>query len=130
MRRLYLLTTLILSVAIGRAQSMPTVSTEGNEIWYLIQFMNGGNAITAANNNAQITTAAAIASDEQLWKITGDATEGYSFTNKKGYTLYVPSASKNQMVSASTTPSGTSKFYITPTGNSSFSGGYELQPVG
>lgn len=130
MKRLFLLTTLILSVAIGRAQNMPTVSTEGNETWYLIQFMNGGNAITAANNNAQITTAAAIASDEQLWKITGDATEGYSFTNKKGYTLYVPSASKNQMVSASTTPSGTSKFYITPTGNSSFSGGYELQPVG
>lgn len=130
MKRLLLLATFILSVVAGKAQGMPTVSTDGNEVWYLIQFMNGGNALTAASNNAQITTASAIASDEQLWKITGNSTSGYTFTNKKGYTLYVPSANKNQMVSAAASPSGVSKFYINATGNSNYAGGFEIQPAG
>ena len=112
------------------AQGFPTISTDENTKWYLIQFMNGGNALTAENSGAQITTAAALGSDAQLWKITGDATNGYTFTNKKGYTLYVGSAAKNQMVSASTNASGVSKFFINATGNSSYSGGYEIQPKG
>ena len=43
--------------------------------------MNGGNALTAERAGAQITTATATGSDAQLWKITGDATNGYTFTN-------------------------------------------------
>ena len=66
------------------AQGFPTISTNENTKWYLIQFMNGGNAITAESAEAQITTATATGSDAQLWKITGDATNGYTFTNKKG----------------------------------------------
>ena len=74
--------------------------------------MNGGNALTAETSGAQITTSAAVGNDAQLWKITGDTSNGYTFTNKKGYTLYVASASKNQMVHANTTPNGVSKFFI------------------
>ena len=112
------------------AQGFPTISTDENTKWYLIQFMNGGNALTAENSGSQITTSAALGSDAQLWKITGDATNGYTFTNKKGYTLYVGSAAKNQMVNASTNASGVSKFFINATGNSNYSGGYEIQPKG
>ena len=121
---------LLLIIAQGFANSFPTISTVENEVWYLIQFMNGGNAFTASGNNAQISTSAAVSSDAQLWKITGDATDGYTFTNKEGYILYVPSADKNQMVSASSTPEGVTKFHINATTNSSYSGGYEIQPVG
>ena len=96
--------------------------------WYLIQFMNGGNALTAESSGSEITTAAATGSDAQLWKVTGNTTNGYTFTNKKGYTLYVSSAAKNQMVKASSSPSGVSKFVINATSNSSYSGGYEIQP--
>ena len=92
--------------------------------------MNGGNALTAETSGAQITTSAAMGSDAQLWKITGDATNGYTFTNKKGYTLYVGSAAKNQMVNAHTNASGVNKFFINATGNGSYSGGYEIQPKG
>lgn len=121
---------LFMGVASALAQGFPTISTNENTKWYLIQFMNGGNALTAENSGAQITTAAALGSDAQLWKITGDETNGYTFTNKKGYTLYVNSAAKNQMVHANATASGVSQFFINATGNSNYSGGYEIHPKG
>ena len=112
MKKLSILLLSLLCLVSLRAQEFPTISSEGNEVWYLIQFMNGGETFSANADGAQIATASATATDEQQWKITGNATDGYSFTNKKGYTLYVPSAAKNQMVSAATTPSGVSKFQI------------------
>ena len=92
--------------------------------------MNGGNALTAETADTQITTATATGSDAQLWKITGDATNGYTFTNKKGYTLYVGSAAKNQMVKAAASATGVSQFFINATTNGTYSGGYEIQPKG
>lgn len=113
------------------AQGFPTISDDENTQWYLIQFMNGGNALTAEKAGAQITTATAVASDAQQWKITGNNTVGYTFTNKKGYTLYVGSAEKNQMVHADASVSGkVSQFFITETQNPAYSGGFELNPKG
>ena len=114
-----------LSVMGALAQGFPTVSTDGNTVWYLIQFINGGNAITADESGVNVTTSAAVGKDAQLWKVTGDATGGYQLTNKKGYTLHVASAAKNQMVQASVTPGGVSKFVLTANGNN-----YEIQPKG
>ena len=114
----------------AKAQGFPTISTDDETKWYLIQFMNGGNALTAETSGAQITTATATGSDAQLWKITGDATDGYTLTNKKGYTLYVSSAAKNQMVKASSSKTGVYRFFINATGNSTYSGAYEIQPKG
>ena len=120
----------VFGTALGTAQGFPETSTDESSKWYLIQFMNGGNALTANTDGAQISTESALGNDAQLWKITGDATNGYTFTNKKGYTLYVSSADKNQMVKAATTPSGVSQFLISATSNSSFAEGFELQPKG
>ncbi len=64
------------------AQTFPTVSTSDNVVYYMIRFMNGGNAFTATTNNAQISTSAATAADGQLWRIEGNDSEGYTFTNK------------------------------------------------
>ena len=131
MKRFFtLLSCMVLGTACCLAQGFPTISTDDEVKWYLIQFMNGGNALTAETSGAQITTSTAVGNDAQLWKISGDATDGYTFTNKKGYTLYVGSAAKNQMVYANATASGVSKFFINATGNSSYSGGYEIQPKG
>ena len=66
------------------AEGKPTVSTPENEVWYLIQFMNDGNALTAESDGTQITISPATTDDSRLWKVTGDDTEGYTFTNKKG----------------------------------------------
>ena len=114
-----------LSVMGALAQGFPTVSTAENAVWYLIQFINGGNAITAETSGVNVTTSAAVGKPSQLWKVTGDATNGYQLTNKKGYTLHVASAAKNQMVQASATASGVSEFVLTANGSN-----YEIQPKG
>ena len=128
-RFLLAMLSITLSFAYAFSQGFPTISTDGNEKWYLIQFMNGGNALTASSTG-EITTSAALGNEAQLWKITGSSSEGYTFTNKKGYTLYVGSAAKNQKVHAGTTASGVSKFFINATKNSDYAGGYEIQPKG
>ena len=129
MKRFYLFISVLLFSLMGWAQGLPQASTDDNTIWYLIQFMNGGNAITAESSGANITTSKATGSDAQLWKLTGNSGTGYTFTNKKGYTLCVSSASKNVMVQAKSTASGVKKFVINPTSNSAFAGGYEIQPT-
>ena len=100
---------LLMGLTSAFAQGFPTISTDENTKWYLIQFSNGGDALTANTSGTQITIGAALGSNAQLWKITGNSTDGYTFTNKKGYTLYVNSAATNQMVNAATSPSGVSK---------------------
>ena len=124
---LSLLCVLLASVH-AMAQGFPTVSTEQETKWYLIQFMNGGNALTAETGGANITTSAAKGSKAQLWKITGSKTDGYVFTNKLGYVLGVTSAEKNQMVRANSSASGVYKFVINATTASGYSGAYEIQP--
>lgn len=124
---LSLLCVLLASVH-AMAQGFPTVSTEQETKWYLIQFMNGGNALTAETDGANITTSAAKGSKAQLWKITGSKTDGYVFTNKLGYVLRVTSAEKNQMVRANSSASGVYKFVINATTASGYSGAYEIQP--
>ena len=121
---------MILASAYAMAQDFPTVSTDEETKWYLIQFMNGGNALTAETDGANITTSTGKGSDAQLWKITGSKTQGYVLTNKKGYTLSVASSEKNQMVRAQSSASGSYKFAINTSTASGYSDGYEIQPSG
>ena len=121
--------SLFVTVAGLFAQGFPTISTDENTQWYLIQFMNGGNALTA-KADGQIATSAVTGEGSQQWKITGDETDGYTFTNKKGLVLYVDAAEKENMVKAAFTASGVSKFSITTTGNDQYSEGYEIHPKG
>ena len=132
MKERIIVTLLLIAGWLGAySQGFPTISTSENTKWYLIQFMNGGNAFTATQNNAEITTSAPVGNDAQLWKITGDETSGYTFTNKKGYTLFVGSAEKNQKVKATdSSTTGVTKFKINKTGYSNYSGSYEIQPTG
>ena len=123
-------TLLALFFLFTNAATLPTVSSGDKEVWYLIQFLNGGNVVTSASNGERIKTSIATASEEQLWKITGNETGGYSFTNKKGYTLYASSTNSGAVVYASQSPSGTSKFFIKPTTNNNYSGNFEIIPVG
>ncbi|MDO5461580.1 MAG: family 20 glycosylhydrolase [Bacteroidales bacterium] len=129
-RNIYTFLIILLSSACAFSQGFPEISTDENTKWYLIQFMNGGKAFTAPTSGSEIAVAAATGSDDQLWKITGDETGGYTFTNKKGYTLYVNSAALNQKVfAASDVTSGVKTFKISPTGYSGYSDGYEIQPT-
>ena len=127
-----LLSLLLTLVGTGTlyAGGLPDVSTNGHEVWYLIQFSNGGNAITAANNQANITTDVATGTDEQLWKVTGSEAEGYSLTNKKGYTLYTDQPAKNNMIKAASKAGQHHLFTFVKTTNGNYPGTYEIQPKG
>ncbi len=97
--------------------------------WYLIRFMNGGSVFAASTDGGEISVAKATASDEQLWKVEGDSELGYVLTNKLGLTLYVPSAEKEKKVHASSNPAGATRFLFTEPSNSSYAGGFEIQPL-
>ena len=111
------------------AGGLPQVSTDGNEVWYLIQFGNGGSVFNASSNNANITTASMTGDDAQLWKFEGNAS-GYTITNKLGYVLCSSNSNQNTMVKASSTPSGTKKFKIVNTKHGSYKGSFEIVPLG
>lgn len=128
-KTLFLLATLCLSFTLS-AGELPKTSTTDNETWYIIQFMNGGYVFEATNSGEKITTVGMSGNDAQLWKFTGDNSNGYTITNKKGYTLHTSSANKEARIVASSSVSGVSKFYINETKNTTYPGAFEIQPVG
>ena len=64
------------------AGTLPTVSTGENEVWYFIQFMNGGKVINASAAGSEITVNQPTGVDSEWFKLTGDATSGYEFNSK------------------------------------------------
>ena len=125
-----LLCTILAWANIG-AQGFPTVSNGDDVKWYTINFMNGGKAIRAVTPEEEITVAASQDDDSRFWKITGNSTDGYRFTNRKGYTLYVNAANRNEKLRSTASASkGICDFFINKTNNSKYSSGYEIQPKG
>ena len=124
-KHFFALLILCMSMQGALAQEFPTLSTDESTVWYLIQFVNGGKAITATTPDAEISVGAAVGNDAQLWKVTGNSTEGYQFTNKKGYMLYVSSAALNEKLKSSASAAGVNRFTITASGE-----GYEVHPWG
>lgn len=124
-KHFFALLILCMSMQGALAQEFPTLSTDESTVWYLIQFVNGGKAITATTPDAEISVGAAVGNDAQLWKVTGNSTDGYQFTNKKGYMLYVSSAALNEKLKSSASAAGVNRFTITASGE-----GYEVHPWG
>ena len=65
------------------AGGLPEISTEENEVWYLIQFSEGGFVFDGNGNNAELKNENATGAEQQLWKFTGNETDGFKITNKK-----------------------------------------------
>ncbi len=105
------------------AQTMPTISTDGAEVWYYIQFKNGKGVLQDMGSGADVLTKnAAKDKAEQLWKVTGNDTDNYVFTNKLGRTLYV-----SEKLKAGTTAA---KFKFAKTTNTTYAPAWILQRVG
>lgn len=129
-RKILLLFFVLLSVGQARAAGFPEISTPEKTVWYLIQFLNQGNVLEAQGDGVLVRTAQITASDAQLWKIEGDETNGYRLTSKTNQVLYVDNAAKNGKFYSGATSNGNDAFSITATANASYSGGYEIQPLG
>ena len=128
MKKLILAMFASVACAMGAlAQGFPEVSTPENPVWYLIQFVNGGNVIAVADNGEVKTVPVQVGeyASNQLWKIEGNATDGYQLTNQDGKMLYVTSAEKNQEVKAAASATGVTRFSLI-----SSNGAFEIQPKG
>lgn len=120
-----------LNGAAAFAATPPTPSTPDGEVWYMLQFSNGGCVVEAQADDANVLTADMTGSDAQWWKVEGSDADGYTLTSKTGQKLYTTSTAKEGMFkssasatqnttfvwSNSTAPGETENFVLSPKEN-------------
>ena len=66
-------TFLLSALSVGQvlAQGFPRVSTNGNESWYYVKYLNSNNVLEDKGNKAKCLTALpqVLNNDRQLWKV-------------------------------------------------------------
>ncbi len=124
MKKLLLLTLLALFLSESLlAQTMPQLSSEGNEHWYYIQFKREGAVLQDMGENTNLKTKIPQKNTAQLWKVTGTK-DNYILTGKSGRKIvYSGGYFKTSTSSGST-------FKILPTKNTTYAPALELQRTG
>ncbi len=112
----------------GRAAEMPTVSTPDNEVWYLVQFLNGQNVLTAQGEGNKVLTAVPTGKASQLWKVEGTDAAGYTLTSKTGLKLYTTTTARDGMFHAAANPTSNTLFKFQTTTNTTYSGAFVISP--
>lgn len=127
--RLLTLLTLVMTVLhLNAAPVEPQVSS-GNQVhWYVLKFLNQNNVLEAKGDGAEVKTAGFKGNKNQLWKIEGNATTGYTLTCKNGMKLYTTTTAKNGMFKAGNTPNENTHFVWQATTNASYADGWVLSP--
>lgn len=127
--RLLTLLTLVMTVLhLNAAPVEPQVSS-GNQVhWYVLKFLNQNNVLEAKGDGAEVKTAGFKGNKNQLWKIEGNATTGYTLTSKNGMKLYTTTTAKNGMFKAGNTPNENTHFVWQATTNASYADGWVLSP--
>ncbi len=120
---------LFCTVAGLRAAVTPTFSTDDNTVWYVIQFCNGGNALTAQADGAGVKTAVPTGKASQLWKLEGTRAN-FKLTSKNGMVLYTTTKAANGMFHSSATASTNTAFKLATSTASGYSGEWLIAPVG
>lgn len=127
--RLLTLLTLVMTVLhLNAAPVEPQVSS-GNQVhWYVLKFLNQNNVLEAKGDGAEVKTAGFKGNKNQLWKIEGDATTGYTLTCKNGMKLYTTTTAKEGKFMAGNTPNENTHFVWQATTNASYADGWVLSP--
>lgn len=127
--RLLTLLTLVMTVLhLNAAPVEPQVSS-GNQVhWYVLKFLNQNNVLEAKGDGAEVKTTGFKGNKNQLWKIEGNATTGYTLTCKNGMKLYTTTTAKNGMFKAGNTPNENTHFVWQATTNASYADGWVLSP--
>lgn len=128
LRLLTLLTLVMTVLRLNAAPVDPQVSS-GNQVhWYVLKFLNQNNVLEAKSDGAEVKTAGFKGSKNQLWKIEGDATTGYTLTCKNGMKLYTTTTAENGMFKAGNTPNENTHFVWQATTNTTYADGWVLSP--
>lgn len=127
--RLLTLLTLVMTVLhLYAAPVEPQVSL-GNQVhWYVLKFLNQNNVLEAKGDGAEVKTAGFKGNKNQLWKIEGNATTGYTLTCKNGMKLYTTTTAKEGKFKAGNTPNENTHFVWQATTNASYADGWVLSP--
>ena len=127
--RLLTLLTLVMTVLhLNAAPFEPQVSS-GNQVhWYVLKFLNQNNVLEAKGDGAEVKTAGFKGNKNQLWKIEGNATTGYTLTCKNGMKLYTTTTAKEGKFKAGNTPNENTHFVWQATNNTSYADGWVLSP--
>lgn len=127
--RLLTLLTLVMAVLhLNAAPVEPQVSS-GNQVhWYVLKFLNQNNVLEAKGDGAEVKTAGFKGNKNQLWKIEGNATTGYTLTCKNGMKLYTTTTAKEGKFKAGNTPNENTHFVWQATTNTSYADGWVLSP--
>lgn len=127
--RLLTLLTLVMTVLhLNAAPVEPQVSS-GNQVhWYVLKFLNQNNVLEAKGDGAEVKTAGFKGNKNQLWKIEGNATTGYTLTCKNGMKLYTTTTAKEGKFMAGNTPNENTHFVWQATTNASYADGWVLSP--
>ena len=129
MKKLLLLfTTALVALTSWADTTFPTVSTDGNEVWYYIQMQNGLGVLTAQGEGNLLVTAEAqkSRSDDQVWKVVATTASHYKLVTRGGQTMfYNTSVSDKRFYTAASPSGGYSSFQIVTTSSSSYRG-YEI----
>ncbi|MDD7440465.1 beta-N-acetylhexosaminidase [Prevotellamassilia timonensis] len=128
LRLLTLLTLVMTVLRLNAAPVEPQVSS-GNQVhWYVLKFLNQNNVLEAKGDGAEVKTAGFKGNKNQLWKIEGNATTGYTLTCKNGMKLYTTTTAKEGKFKAGNTPNENTHFVWQATTNASYADGWVLSP--
>lgn len=127
--RLLTLLTLVMTVLhLNAAPVEPQVSSGDQVHWYVLKFLNQNNVLEAKGDGAEVKTAGFKGNKNQLWKIEGNATTGYTLTCKNGMKLYTTTTAKEGKFKASNTPNENTHFVWQATTNTTYADGWVLSP--
>lgn len=127
--RLLTLLTLVMTVLhLNAAPVEPQVSSGDQVHWYVLKFLNQNNVLEAKGDGAEVKTAGFKGNKNQLWKIEGNATTGYTLTCKNGMKLYTTTTAKEGKFIAGNTPNENTHFVWQATTNASYADGWVLSP--
>lgn len=129
--KLRLLTLLTLVMTVLRLNAVPVEPqvSSGNQVhWYVLKFLNQNNVLEAKGDGAEVKTAGFKGNKNQLWKIEGNATTGYTLTCKNGMKLYTTTTAKEGKFKAGNTPNENTHFVWQATTNTTYADGWVLSP--
>lgn len=127
--RLLTLLTLVMTVLhLNAAPVEPQVSSGDQVHWYVLKFLNQNNVLEAKGDGAEVKTAGFKGNKNQLWKIEGNATTGYTLTCKNGMKLYTTTTAKEGKFMAGNTPNENTHFVWQATTNTTYADGWVLSP--
>lgn len=127
--RLLTLLTLVMTVLhLNAAPVEPQVSSGDQVHWYVLKFLNQNNVLEAKGDGAEVKTAGFKGNKNQLWKIEGNATTGYTLTCKNGMKLYTTTTAKEGKFKAGNTPNENTHFVWQATTNTNYADGWVLSP--